>query len=80
MAVDAKDLKVFLAEPSVAIELETGVAIRLIDRRLAGQDWLMRAVKLADKPRRLVFYSIKGGVGRSTALAITAADLAARGL
>jgi hypothetical protein len=80
VAVDAKDLKAFLEEPSVAIELEAGVGIRLIDRRLAGQDWLIRAAKLTDMPRRLLFYSIKGGVGRSTALAITAADLAARGL
>ena len=80
IAVDDKGLKAFLEEPSVAIELDAGVALRLIDRRLAGQDWLMRAVSLSDKPHRLVFYSIKGGVGRSTALAITAADLSARGL
>ncbi len=53
--------------------------LRMIDRRLAGDDWLIRPAPLASNPSRLIFYSVKGGVGRSTALAITAADLAARG-
>lgn len=54
--------------------------IRLIDRRLAGADWLRAPVRQAPPPPRFVFSSIKGGVGRSTALAIVAADLASRGL
>lgn len=55
--------------------------VRLIDRRLAGEEWLLRPRELVEQaPRRLVFYSLKGGVGRSTALCVTAADLAASGL
>ena len=43
---------------------------RVIDRRIVGS--------AAGAPR-VVFASLKGGVGRSTALAITASDLANRG-
>ncbi|MGQ9367004.1 KGGVGR-motif variant AAA ATPase [Azospirillum sp. ST 5-10] len=55
-------------------------AIRFIDRRFVGADWM---VPPAAAPKgaapRLVFSSLKGGVGRSTALAVLAADLARRG-
>jgi hypothetical protein len=69
----------FLAETSIGVSVEGQAELRMIDRRLAGDDWLMRPASLVSNPSRLVFYSVKGGVGRSTALAITAADLAARG-
>ncbi|WP_100958903.1 AAA family ATPase [Bosea sp. FBZP-16] len=51
----------------------------LLDRRLAGDDWLQAPKGLQSSPRRIAFYGLKGGVGRSTALAISAADLAASG-
>ncbi|MDP2064439.1 MAG: hypothetical protein Q8K38_00505 [Burkholderiaceae bacterium] len=52
----------------------------LIDRRIVGAGWLAEPVAAATSgPRRLVFASLKGGVGRSTALSVTAADLARRG-
>ncbi|MCB4366157.1 hypothetical protein KIH07_20675 [Hydrogenophaga taeniospiralis] len=52
----------------------------LIDRRIVGTGWLAEPVAAATSgPRRLVFASLKGGVGRSTALSVTAADLARRG-
>jgi hypothetical protein len=51
----------------------------MIDRRVAGDDWLRRPSPLVSDPSRLIFYSVKGGVGRSTALAITAAEFAAKG-
>lgn len=54
--------------------------IRLIDRRLIGADWLRHPAEVAPPPPRMVFASLKGGVGRSTSLAVAAADLAARGL
>jgi hypothetical protein len=73
---DESDVEGLRQEPSVEVD----GPLRMIDRRLAGEDWLSRASKLVDAPKRLVFYSVKGGVGRSTGLAITAADLAARGL
>ena len=74
--VDDEDLAAFLAEPSAAIP---DTDFRVIDRRVAGEEWLMRPVALAEASQRLVFHSVKGGVGRSTALAITAVDLASRG-
>lgn len=55
--------------------------VKLIDRRLAGEEWLLRPKPLIEAgPKRLIFYSLKGGVGRSTALCVTAADLAESGL
>jgi hypothetical protein len=68
-----------LAETSIGVAVAGRAELRMIDRRLAGDDWLIRPAELASNPGRLIFYSVKGGVGRSTALAIAAADLAARG-
>lgn len=68
-----------LAETSIGVRVADQPELRMIDRRLAGDDWLMRPAQLVSNPTRLIFYSVKGGVGRSTALAITAADLAAQG-
>jgi hypothetical protein len=54
--------------------------IRLIDRQITGEDWL-RAIPENDRksPPRLVFYGVKGGVGRSTALTLLAYELARSG-
>lgn len=63
-----------------ALTFKVGVhSIRLLDRRLVGADWLRAPVKEKVTPSRFVFASIKGGVGRTTALSIVAADLAAQG-
>ena len=52
----------------------------LVDRRIVGSGWLAEPVAAATSgPRRVVFASLKGGVGRSTALIVMAADLARRG-
>ena len=53
--------------------------VLLVDRRLVGADWLRDIAPSAAPPIRLVFASIKGGVGRSTALCVLAAHLAAKG-
>ncbi|CAN5157928.1 hypothetical protein BH10PSE16_BH10PSE16_25970 [soil metagenome] len=68
-----------LRAPSALSVSVTGRTIRLIDRRLVGADWLRAPAKKALPPPRFVFASLKGGVGRSTALAITAAHLASTG-
>jgi MinD-like ATPase involved in chromosome partitioning or flagellar assembly len=52
--------------------------IRLLDRQVVGQDWL-RPASTSSKIPRVVFFGLKGGVGRSTALAILAHDLARSG-
>jgi len=56
-----------------------GHLIRLVDRRIVGADWLRPPVAVSEGPPRFVFMSIKGGVGRSTALAVVASHLASRG-
>ena len=53
--------------------------IRLVDRRIVGSDWLLDLALPPTGPLRLVFGSLKGGVGRTTALSVLAADLAGHG-
>jgi hypothetical protein len=54
--------------------------VRLIERRLVGQDWI-RGIQplIPEAPPLVVFASHKGGVGRSTALAVASAEFACRG-
>ncbi|GBR58054.1 hypothetical protein AA18889_1452 [Acetobacter senegalensis DSM 18889] len=56
------------------------VNFRLLDRRIVGADWMMSPVLEPDAIPRIAFISIKGGVGRSTALSIAATHLAQAGL
>jgi len=56
----------------------TDSPLRLLDRQVVGQDWL-RPTTFQTKIPRLVFFGLKGGVGRSTALTILAYDLARAG-
>jgi len=53
--------------------------VRVIDRRMVGADWLRTPSAFRCHPSRLAFVSLKGGVGRSTALCVLAAELAAEG-
>ena len=46
---------------------------------MVGADWLRNPAPSASPPIRFVFASIKGGVGRSTALCVLAAHLAVHG-
>ena len=57
-----------------------GTKIRLIDRRIIGADWMAPPVLKPPAIPRIAFVSIKGGVGRSTALSIAATHLAKKGL
>jgi MinD-like ATPase involved in chromosome partitioning or flagellar assembly len=50
----------------------------LVDRRIVGSGWLESPPKIEPAIPRIVFASLKGGVGRSTAVAVAAADLAQR--
>jgi cellulose biosynthesis protein BcsQ len=65
------------------LRIESGQAIltvRIIDQRLVGRDWLSppSTTSVTSMPS-VVFASLKGGVGRTTALAVVAAHLAAEG-
>lgn len=54
--------------------------VRLVDRRIVGQDWNRPDFTRAAPDTPIVaFFSCKGGVGRSTALAVAAAALSDRG-
>jgi cellulose biosynthesis protein BcsQ len=56
------------------------VTIMVLDRQITGQDWLKTSAQdSAPHPHRVVFYGLKGGVGRSTALAMVAHGLARQG-
>ena len=68
-----------LEDPNSVVVDASGYRVRLLDRRLVGADWLLAPAEMSPPPPRFVFASIKGGVGRSTALAVAAADLASRG-
>jgi Mrp family chromosome partitioning ATPase len=56
-----------------------GIAIQLLDRRFVGPDWLKPPAPTATGIPRIVFASLKGGVGRSTALCVVAAHLSRLG-
>jgi hypothetical protein len=57
----------------------SAVKLNFIDRRMVGADWLLPPKGASNKPR-IAFVIIKGGVGRSTALAVMAAHLSFHGL
>jgi cellulose biosynthesis protein BcsQ len=53
--------------------------IRVLDRQIVGQDWLRPSIMLQNSIPRIAFFGLKGGVGRSTALAMLAYQLAQNG-
>ena len=55
------------------------LAVSVLDRQIMGQDWLNPIPEPTRHPHRVVFYGVKGGVGRSTALAMVAYGLAREG-
>ncbi|KJU85176.1 Cobyrinic acid a,c-diamide synthase domain protein [Candidatus Magnetobacterium bavaricum] len=58
---------------------ESALTVYLLDRQIIGQDWMRAPLKRVTKNRRVTFFGIKGGVGRSTALVIWAWRLAKQG-
>lgn len=71
--------RAILDDPNSFRATAAGQRVQLVDRRLAGADWLREPAPAAPPPPRFVFASLKGGVGRSTALAVAAAHLAEGG-
>lgn len=63
------------------ISVESGtVKMQILDQRIVGADWQTApAPSLSGAIPRYVFASIKGGVGRTTALAVAATDFAEQG-
>ena len=81
VVADSNDFGVeqVLADPTSLSVIAGDKVVRIVDRRLAGADWLRSPATAAPPPPRFVFVSLKGGVGRSTALAVAAAHLASSG-
>jgi hypothetical protein len=54
--------------------------LRFLDRRISERDWMPRSNSPSTNPLPTVaFFGVKGGVGRSTALSVTARRLAEKG-
>jgi hypothetical protein len=63
----------FLLEDETPLRMQVeGRDCNLIDRRIVGSGWLDSPPKISPAIPRIVFASLKGGVGRSTALAVAA--------
>lgn len=77
---DENNQSPLLDSPDCLPVLVNDVFCQLIDRRIVGAGWLTAPREALLSIPRIVFASLKGGVGRSTALTITAADLARRNL
>ncbi|MBI3156060.1 MAG: AAA family ATPase [Burkholderiales bacterium] len=61
-------------------ESEGEVTVPVLDRQVTGQDWLRPATsRVVGRAPRVAFFGLKGGVGRSTALAMLAYWLARAG-
>lgn len=67
-----------LKREAPSFPLEGHARISVVDRLATEGDWSSISAE-GDGAKRIVFYSIKGGVGRSTALAATAWSLAQKG-
>jgi hypothetical protein len=75
---DEPGVQRLLNDPEAFPMQQDSFAFRLLDRRIVGSAWLDSPQEQVAAPPRIVFASLKGGVGRSTALAVTASDLARR--
>lgn len=60
-------------------QAQPDLTVCVLDRQIMGQDWLNPISEPAPHPHRIVFFGLKGGVGRSTALAMVAYGLAREG-
>jgi cellulose biosynthesis protein BcsQ len=68
-----------LSDPTALAVTVGSLTLRYLDRRVVGTDWQMGASLIQERPPRFVFASLKGGVGRSTALSVVAAEAARQG-
>ena len=66
-------------EPSL-LQWVDDTGVHIVERRAMGQDWVVQPSLQNDAhPPRFVFHSLKGGVGRSTALMLWGRDLVRQG-
>ncbi|MCB2262410.1 MAG: hypothetical protein LGR52_05650 [Candidatus Thiosymbion ectosymbiont of Robbea hypermnestra] len=65
-------------EPALVHDI-AGSKVWLVERRVVGQDWAQAPEQAGKHPPRVAFFSLKGGVGRSTALFLWGRHLASQG-
>jgi hypothetical protein len=75
---DEPGVQPLLRDPASVPINHGSLSFRLLDRRIVGSAWLDVPEEHEAWPPRIVFASLKGGVGRSTAVAVAASDLARR--
>lgn len=76
------DADSYWSDPALLSLLDQPIQLMLLERQERDRDWLLPAPKdggAAGKAKRCVFFSIKGGVGRSAALILLAIELTRRG-
>jgi len=71
--------QLFASEDKIKLDDVNGLQFWLLDRQLIGQEWHRKSLIRITDNRRITFYGIKGGVGRSTAMVIWALKLAKDG-
>jgi cellulose biosynthesis protein BcsQ len=76
--IDDPGVQRLLNDPGVFPIRQDSSNFRLLDRRIVGSAWVDLPQEKTALPPMIVFASLKGGVGRSTALAVTASDLSRR--
>jgi cellulose biosynthesis protein BcsQ len=84
---DPGTAQILRSDAALPVEVAVGdksLEIRYLDRRIVGADWLLRPAPVetstaTSRAQRVAFTSLKGGVGRSTALTVVAAEQARKG-
>ena len=71
--------RLFDSDERQLLHEEDACRLWLIDRQLMGLDWSRAPFESTSPTRRVTFFGIKGGVGRSTALVVWAWKLAKTG-
>jgi len=72
------DAEAILAEPK-RHAVGPGPQLLVMERQITGYPWVQTVAPSADRTNRIAFFGAKGGVGRSTALAVWARHLATSG-
>lgn len=73
---DMATLEEVLSDPDALPADDQEPVVQLVERQIIGRDWSQGSAVTSASPPRVVFFGIKGGVGRSTALAMVAWHLA----
>lgn len=73
------DIQHILVTARAVPGIEEGARVFVLDRQITGSEWNAFPLNGHTGPKRFTFYSMKGGVGRSTTVAILAWHLAVQG-